>query len=338
MQALNIAAVNTFDGHSLFQVIGTFTPGWSALIKATVLDADGRLWAIVDVYPPERVGSQPQIQLRDVDTNEPDTWLPPEFSNKAIEVEVTDSHFRALRSVLRNHENELALAAEAQAAAVRRETERVAEIREWVAKRQIERLMHFTRLANVPSICEHGILSRQVLERLQIPARINDAERLDGRLDCVSLSVSFPNIHLLRRWLSMRQESWAVIELKTDILWEKRVFHFPSNAASTAARYWQHRHSKKTDVERLEAMFAGLPSRDEPSDGLPTYVPADLQAELLVPGTIEPHYFIGILVMSEADLDRIVDDPRCSDYVDLLGSAPEFFNEIAISRSRRSIT
>ena len=67
------------------------------------------------------------------------------------------------------------------------------EIEKVVNERDIRWLMHFTRIENLESILENGLLPRNSFERLDIEPLTNDSLRLDGFLEAISLSIQSPN-------------------------------------------------------------------------------------------------------------------------------------------------
>jgi hypothetical protein len=74
---------------------------------------------------------------------------------------------------------------------------RTNEIRAFVAERQIEYLVHFTRIENVTSILQYGLLPRDQLEKILGPLSrqviVNDHQRFDEHQNASCLTISFPN-------------------------------------------------------------------------------------------------------------------------------------------------
>ena len=63
-----------------------------------------------------------------------------------------------------------------------------------IKRRNITELCHFTRVSNYESIMKYGLCSRAYLESHDVlSAEYSDELRLDGYIDAISLSVSFPN-------------------------------------------------------------------------------------------------------------------------------------------------
>ena len=64
--------------------------------------------------------------------------------------------------------------------------------------RKIPHLVHFTRLENLDSILNHGLLTRAECAARQIASVNTDTQRLDYQ-EAVCVSVSFPNYKMFYR-------------------------------------------------------------------------------------------------------------------------------------------
>lgn len=165
------------------------------------------------------------------------------------------------------------------------------EIKNIVRDYEIRGLVHFTRLENLPSILEHGLIAR---ENISSEAIFNDKHRFDGRRDTVSLSISFPNFKMFYKYRQEMQGKWCVLGLHPSVLWELDSLFCQFNAAD-------NRISSMTDEQlalpqSLIKMFLdqeGELSRAE--NKLKCYDPTDPQAEVLVKDTIPPHYITGVI-------------------------------------------
>jgi hypothetical protein len=148
-----------------------------------------------------------------------------------------------------------------------------------IERRGIKSLFHFTRLENLPSILERGLLPQQDNEDVEM--MISDQKRFDGRLDCVSLSISFPNSEMfyLLRIKRYPDSTWCVISLKPDILWSIPCLFFSHNAAKFPNAY---RPSFRTS-EIFEGLFRGDTRPNSLPAALPTNVQTEVQAEKPIP-------------------------------------------------------
>lgn len=163
-------------------------------------------------------------------------------------------------------------------------------IRRFVLTRGIRTLVHFTRLENVRSILERGLVPRSILETQGIPAIFNDMSRWDGHLDSVSLSIEFPNYQMFFKY-RMRGGEWALCGIRPEVLWSRCCAFYPENAASGRSK--QTKVHQARSATALESMFGetaqaslGVVTREQlrlrPSH------PTNPQAEVLVFETIPP--------------------------------------------------
>lgn len=150
----------------------------------------------------------------------------------------------------------------------------------------VRQLFHITRAENLVSIHRFGLQSRRRLVQLGIDALINDFDRHDGFLDRVFLSVGFPNDRLLSAWKQRYPGSdWVVLLVSPDVMWLADCLFCPTNSASMAIRYT--RRSRLRGANALARLFNDTHSeRAEPARG--SNRPRDVQAEVLVPGSVDP--------------------------------------------------
>lgn len=180
-----------------------------------------------------------------------------------------------------------------------RRKKRVEAIREKVEARQIPYLVHFTPLANVESILEFGLVSRNALANQRYV--FTDEYRSDGWLDWISSSVSFPNYKMFyAKKNSLKDiDGWAVLLIKRDVLWELDCKFILTNAASYGIRIFQD--EKWSSVEAFEEMFNHVEHRN----GIPEYFTTDPQAEVMIKKEI-PRSFIGMVAVERPhDVDRL---------------------------------
>jgi len=149
-------------------------------------------------------------------------------------------------------------------------------------------LLHFTRVANLPTIMQHGIYPMSRVAEIGIDPQINDELRLDGHLDGISLSIAFPNYRMFWKY---RQDNegveWVVLAVHSSVLWLKDCAFCCHNAAD--ARISSQPLAQLKTPEAFVAMFEemeGLPTRQE--QRLKPFDPTDGQAEVLVFNAIEP--------------------------------------------------
>src|SRR5215470_3724401 len=92
---------------------------------------------------------------------------------------------------------------------------RARQIQQYCLERAIPSLVHFTRLCNLPSILQRGLLSRLTLEKSSsayCPV-FNDLRRLDQCTDAICFSIAFPNYKMFYRYSMDKRSDWVVIVL-----------------------------------------------------------------------------------------------------------------------------
>ena len=99
-------------------------------------------------------------------------------------------------------------------------------------QRGIKSLVHFTSANNIPSIIQYGILSRNELDNQGISYQYNDIMRLDGHLDAISLSVTFPNYKMFYRSRKVSDTNWVVLIIDPNIILYADCLFYHTNAAN----------------------------------------------------------------------------------------------------------
>lgn len=181
---------------------------------------------------------------------------------------------------------------------------RRSHIQAQAAERGIRHLVHFTRVANLPSIMSHGLLSVQESHQRGLTPLANDQLRLDGRNDAVSLSVSFPNAAMFYKYRQLHpQDRWVVLLLRPEILWTHDCAYCTHNAADrrVRSRPWL----ELTTDEAFQSMFAEAPVgvRTRAAQRLGSPDPTDVQAEVLVRGHIASSLVVQMVFEHQDDLE-----------------------------------
>lgn len=159
------------------------------------------------------------------------------------------------------------------------------EIRDEVKKRNIEVLFHFTKIENLESIMDDGLVPRTVLEEAAHPYSFTDRYRMDGRPDTISLSVSDINYAMFEnKRKAYPYSSWVVLLLDPAVLWSKKCRFCERNAAS---RVMTAKKGAQAGVESFQDLFFDGNGNDCGS------FPARNDAEVLVYGQIETSYICG---------------------------------------------
>lgn len=174
------------------------------------------------------------------------------------------------------------------------ESSRKQHIQQIVREKRIQQLVHFTRLENLASILQEGLMSRQALEtNCQKMYFHNDADRWEGHMNALCLSISFPNYRMFYAYRSKPENQgvrWVVLCLDPALLWELSCGFTPKNAASRDM--WDHDRQRIHQPDQLLKMFGDGTHHQE--NGLPLHFTEDPQAEVLVFDPIPPKYITEI--------------------------------------------
>ncbi|MDE0300282.1 MAG: DarT ssDNA thymidine ADP-ribosyltransferase family protein [Candidatus Poribacteria bacterium] len=193
-------------------------------------------------------------------------------------------------------------------------SKRVAEIKRICEEHDIGTLLHFTRVDNLSSILQDGLLSRGTLEERGQTFYFNDPERHDGHKDAICLSISFPNSEMFRSKREFKSKAegvshskWVVLLLEVRVLWEFDSGFCQVNAA--ADRMQKISWKRKSEPEKLHRMFKEVvedatKSYDRCQLQLPRDYPTHPQAEVLVKGQIPAKYIKEICFHDQKALDQ----------------------------------
>ena len=175
-------------------------------------------------------------------------------------------------------------------------------IQEYVAERGINFLMHFTRAGNLPSILARGLVRRDTLT-LEGFDGFNDQHRIDGT-DAVCLSIGFPNYKMFFRLRQEnKEESWAVLVVQPQVLWELDCAFCCTNAASNSVTAISLADRK--GLAALQAMYGDWPTKPRAELNLPNGLPTNPQAEVLVLHGVPRKYISGVVTLTEAHKEEL---------------------------------
>ena len=165
--------------------------------------------------------------------------------------------------------------------------ERVRLIREFVEEHKLETLFHFTRVENLSSILQMGLLGRSQLVERSIQFEEIDRSRQDRCPEAVCMTISFPNYKLF--WAKRKHywerngvhhNQWVVLLLEARLLWELDCAFCIYNAAANTVTSIPLEERRKP--EALEAMFGDLKTVTRRRLNFPPYYTSSSQAEVLV--------------------------------------------------------
>jgi hypothetical protein len=157
------------------------------------------------------------------------------------------------------------------------------EIINFLNKREIKSLFHFTHINNLSSILKHGLLGPKTLRDLQIPFINTDQFRIDSIDNGLSLSVSEPNRFMLSKKISNSELGADLVLLEIDPVYLSSLsfLAFPTNAASRKIREYRSLNRRKfSEALDLELLFNNLGLRDK--FNLAKNIPTDPQSEIMI--------------------------------------------------------
>lgn len=196
-----------------------------------------------------------------------------------------------------------------------------------VKDRQITHLFHFTSVSNLESIFQHGLMSKKDLESKVGQEYVEtfdsfDELRLDNRTDAISISISHPNVKVLKRYMkSYPKTKWTALVLSVDIILDKSCLFYPMNAASKYCT--NNPYIWFEGVQGFERLFCNsIKENWEVSNRCSNHIdnnkyhknhivfgkdPTSIQAEILCFDLIEPKYIKGCITDSDFLLKTLSD-------------------------------
>ncbi len=181
-----------------------------------------------------------------------------------------------------------------------------ATLKKFIEKRNIERLIHFTRYENLESILMSGIVTQEALDTLNRDFYVNDSLRLDGHKNSISLSISHPNDKMFYKY-RMRNagdttgmienrpldtKDWVVIVIKPEVLWNYKSAFCKYNAADS--RISNKNIGDLCNIKSFEEMFLDHPAGTRLEERLECYDTTNSQAEVLVFDNIPIKHILAI--------------------------------------------
>ena len=195
----------------------------------------------------------------------------------------------------------------------------------FIADRGIHRLVHFSPRRNLIGMFQLGglwargrlIEYAKAHQDADMMAYVtwNDSVRLDGRQDCINLSVERINAFLFdvfKRKFEERfgdEEPWCVIEINPSVMLKEGVVFTKANAASSFVRS----SGTASGLAGLQSLYENkivVPKRykvqvDERTADLPRACPTSVQAEVMVPREIPLSDVIGLVFNDEDDMLQV---------------------------------
>lgn len=189
-----------------------------------------------------------------------------------------------------------------------------------IEERKIKYLVHFTRIENLDSIFENGIIPRQIIETNQMNYFFNDDSRNDRLQNCSCFSIEYPNMRLLNRFANKYEtDNWAIIVLDYLMLNNTRSYFCYHNAASYEIRTEIQSYTKPINFENMFKKNINVNRLDkeplyfdrENIKGFDFLTTSD-QAEILVENKIDPKYIVEVKFKTENTLFEFKEISRCN--------------------------
>jgi hypothetical protein len=167
------------------------------------------------------------------------------------------------------------------------------EIAQWLKRRKITKLFHFTHIDNFESILRDGFQTREQLDFNLQSYTPSDNDRLDGFLESVSFSIGKPNTLLLSDKNFKNNHKMVLFEVAANNLLTQNFGALPSNAAKG---FFQEilgtDKSRFIGIRGLKGMYLNEELRKKAF--LPIEEPTDPQAEILFFEPIESQKILGV--------------------------------------------
>ena len=215
---------------------------------------------------------------------------------------------------------------------------RQSQLQQICTERHIRTLIHFTRIENLSSILQQGLLGRSFLEKRGQPFEWNDEQRLDAHKEAVCLSISFPNYQMFfsvrerkKKANEANDSQWIVLLLDANILWELDCAFFQENAASNPADGITPSLEQRKTSSALTGMFVEDYVNRQGSRvsrqvlQISNNYPTNPQAEVLVFDSI-PTRYIKIVHFRNATILHEWRSINSETYSQMLTSSSYYFN------------
>ena len=183
------------------------------------------------------------------------------------------------------------------------------QLRQICVERGITTLIHFTRIENLRSILQEGLLGRSILEERGQDFKWNDPDRADKHPEAICLSISFPNykmFYLIREEKKMTNEAndpqWVVLLLNAKVLEELECVFCQQNAAHKTVSSIPLEDRKKP--EALKGMFGDFYNIRHQDLSIPDNYPTHPQAEILVFNRIPARHINKVYFFNKTALEQ----------------------------------
>lgn len=181
-------------------------------------------------------------------------------------------------------------------------------LRSILKERKIDTLIHFTRLENLASILNFGLMARKAIEADTRIGRVrtNQPELPPDWQAMISLNISFPDYRLFYRMQEQRGYEWIVLAYDAALLTQQPFFSFIFPAANLIRTpiFESEIAPELQSVSTFEDLFKDTDTVRRRILQIPDAYPTHPYSELLVPGTIANEYLKEVHFYNEYKFDQ----------------------------------
>jgi hypothetical protein len=171
-----------------------------------------------------------------------------------------------------------------------------------IRKRRITRLCHFTSIRALERIVEdQAIHDRKTLEGRETRYIFNDPARYDGRRGHICLSIEHPNVYMMASQQERRQREFVVLCIQPSEMARTGVLFSRLNAASESGALLTAGEQGFKDLYVRQPGPRPIFRGDTHAQSCPT----DIQAEVLIPGSIPFSSILGVVMSSDENVDYV---------------------------------
>jgi len=182
-----------------------------------------------------------------------------------------------------------------------KQQEASAEVPLFLAAKGISNLFHFTRLENLESIFEYGLLGREDLVRRKIDFFVTDEYRQEPIENGICCSIGIVNKYMLTKKLNTFSKNLVLLEMSpaNELLKNKNYLAIPGNFGRTVHKgRLQQFPEEYLGGKGLMNIYLNQPLRAKyqlhPSE------PTDPQSEIIFLDPIEPGFIKRLILPSDA--------------------------------------
>jgi hypothetical protein len=177
--------------------------------------------------------------------------------------------------------------------------EEIDGMKNFIKDNNIDKLVHFTPIKNIPNIMRYGLIPRKHLDqdlvRLALDPVFTDNYRQENIREANCLSITSPNYKMFYSKRNISKCSWAVLSIDPLILLQIHFTFTDKNAATKAPTI--------DGINGLQKCFHTPPLRERLN--LDDNMPTNPQAEALEDSIIPPNFIKKIIVNNAADSNHL---------------------------------